>query len=133
MTKKSPKTINYIKHLNLSRNSIEDKGASLLANIFKEFSQTTFSQFNYLSLSKCSINSKGANSVANSLKDYLNTLNVLDLSSNNLKDDTKKFFRSLVYIILNLILNFRIYLNYSVKKIQLQSLIYPTVILIWIR
>jgi hypothetical protein len=85
--KTKSKTTNYIKHINLSRNSIEDKGASFLANIFKEFSPNIFAQLNYLSLSKCSINSKGANLLAISLKDYLNTLNVLDLSSNNLKDD----------------------------------------------
>ena len=75
---------NFIKHINLSRNSIEDKGAAALATILKEFQ---LSQFNYLSLSKCSINSKGVNTLATGLRDCLNTLSVLDLSSNNLKDD----------------------------------------------
>ncbi len=77
----------YIKHINLSRNSIEDKGAIALANILKEMSQSILLQFNYLSLSKCSLNSKGINCLAVSLKDYASSLNVLDLSSNNLKDD----------------------------------------------
>lgn len=86
------KNIIYFNRVNLSRNAIEDKGAIALGNVLKELktsqtSQLACQQLSYLALSKCSINTKGINSLSVSLKDYTSSLNVLDLSFNNLKDD----------------------------------------------
>ncbi len=78
-----------LNQVNLSRNTIEDKGAIILSNIFKEFTTTGYDvKFNSLALSRCLINSKGMNSISSVLKEnFACTLTHLDLSFNSLKDD----------------------------------------------
>jgi hypothetical protein len=71
--------------INLSRNSIEDKGIGFMSNMFKEM-PNVYETLTSLSLSKCSISSKGVNALFVSLSQSKN-LTTLDLSHNFLKDD----------------------------------------------
>ena len=83
---------NSFKSINLSRNSIEDKGLILLANLFKEFPRLC--NLTSLTMSRCALNSKSLNSlfVINSLS---STLTNLDLSFNYLKEEPVEFYRYL--------------------------------------
>lgn len=72
------------KSINLTRNSIEDKGLNSLTNLFKEF--PILCNLNTLVLSKCSISSKSLNVFFASVP-LNNKLKVLDLSYNNLKEE----------------------------------------------
>ena len=70
--------------LNFSRNPIEDRGITYLANLFKDFSY--LSNLSALSISKCSLTSKGVNSLFNAMS-VQHSLTSLDLSFNSLKDE----------------------------------------------
>ncbi len=84
-----------LKAINLSRNSIEDKGLIYLANMFKENTRLC-SELNQLSLSKCSISSKSLNSLF-AVADFTSTLTHLNLSYNFLKDEpTVVFFKLII-------------------------------------
>lgn len=85
------------KKINLSRNSIEDRGALILSQMLKDFNtvDVELRDLEYLALSKCSLYSKGINSLFSSLKDYSTSLTNLDLSYNSLKDDPNELFRYL--------------------------------------
>jgi leucine-rich repeat-containing protein 16 len=85
------------RQINLSRNSIEDRGAQILSQILKDFNSIDLelNKLEYLALSKCSLNSKGINSLCSSLKAYSTSLTHLDLSHNSLKDDPNELFHYL--------------------------------------
>lgn len=74
------------KLINLSRNSIEDKGVISLANLFKEMPHLCTDLSNLI-LSKCSISSKSVNVLFSNFSQSASSLTTLDLSNNFLKDE----------------------------------------------
>jgi hypothetical protein len=87
----------HLKHINLSKNSIEDRSLTLFVNLYKDYclssSSNNHSHINTLTLSKCSISSKGVNQMISTLG--FPHLSHLDLSFNHLKDEPTELFRFL--------------------------------------
>jgi hypothetical protein len=79
------------KQINLSRNTLEDKGVVLLTNLFKEIPKLC--QLTSLILSKCTLTSKSVNTLFTSISWLKNTLTCLDLSYNNLKEEPAELYK----------------------------------------
>ena len=89
---KPTNTFTSFKSINLSRNSIEDKGLNSLTNLFKEF--PILCNLHTLILSRCSISSKSLNGFFGSIS-VSNKLKILDLSFNNMKEEPTEFYKYL--------------------------------------
>ena len=81
------------KSINLSRNSIEDKGVICLANLFRDIPKLC--NLTSLTLSRCSITSKSINALFSSASSISITLNSLDLSFNYFKEEPVELYKYL--------------------------------------
>ena len=81
---KTTNSFTSFKSINLSRNSIEDKGLIYLSNLFKEF--PILCNLHSLILSRCSLSTKSLNALFSSIS-LSTTLSHLDLSFNNMKEE----------------------------------------------
>lgn len=79
----------YLKHINLSKNPIEDRSLVLFINLYKDHSIsstiTNHARLSGVHLSKCSLTSKSVNHMFATLS--FPALTHLDLSYNHLKDE----------------------------------------------
>lgn len=96
-SKSSRSFLPQLKHMNVSKSSIEDRGLIMFANLYKDYgaSSSSPSPMASLILSKCSLTSKSVNNLLSAIT--FPSLAHLDLSYNYLKDDPSVSLYGLPY------------------------------------
>lgn len=89
---KTTNSFTKFKSINLSRNSIEDKGLNSLSSLLREF--PILCNLNSLVLSRCYLTTRGINTLFSSVN-VNSTLKHLDLSYNNLKEEPVELYKFL--------------------------------------